>query len=281
MSSRLIPKARYLSREFLDLEYERMWSRVWQVACREEEIPNVGDYVEYTIGDESIIVVRSGTDTISALPNACLHRGTRLAEGSGHVADGSFRCPFHGWRYALDGRVIEVVDAEDFPGIPDDLALCSARAERGGGFVFVNFDAGAEPLLDFLDPLPKLFDAYHFDQMKFRSYLTTVIPANWKVVIDAFNEAYHVQTGHEQVLPWTDDVSIVYESLGNHAHYGRLPGARRKLQPSARLGLTADEFDAGEVLAGMVTNLLIRRLKTRWARTVAVSPPYCGRWPWA
>ena len=51
MSSDLIPKERYLSREFLDLEYERMWSRVWQVACREEEIPNVGDYVEYTIGD--------------------------------------------------------------------------------------------------------------------------------------------------------------------------------------------------------------------------------------
>ena len=91
--------------------------------------------------------------------------------------------------------------------------------------------------------------------MKFRSYLTTVIPANWKVVVDAFNEAYHVQTGHEQVLPWTDDVSIVYETLGNHAHYGRLPGARRKLQPSPRLGLTDDEFDAGEVLAGMVTNL--------------------------
>jgi len=51
VSSRLIPKARYLSREFLDLEYERMWSRVWQVACREEEIPNVGDYVEWSDRD--------------------------------------------------------------------------------------------------------------------------------------------------------------------------------------------------------------------------------------
>ena len=91
MSSDLIPKERYLSREFLDLEYERLWSRVWQVACREEEIPDVGDYVEYTIGDESIIIVRSGPDTITALPNACLHRGTRLADGAGHVADGSFR----------------------------------------------------------------------------------------------------------------------------------------------------------------------------------------------
>jgi phenylpropionate dioxygenase-like ring-hydroxylating dioxygenase large terminal subunit len=251
----LIPKERYLSREFLELEYERMWSRVWQVACREEEIPNVGDYVEYTIGDDSVIVVRSAADTITALPNACLHRGTRLAQGAGHVAGDSFRCPFHGWRYALDGRVVEVVDAADFDALPDDLALCTVRAERWGGFVFVNFDRDAEPLEDFLDPFPKLLGPYHFDQMKFRSYLTTVIPANWKAVVDAFNEAYHVQTGHEQVLPWTDDVSIVYEPLGTHAHYGRLPGARRKLQPSPRLGLTDEEFDEGEVLAAMVANL--------------------------
>lgn len=251
----LIPKERYLSRDFLDLEYERLWSRVWQVACREEEIPSVGDYVEYTIGDESVIIVRSGPDTISALPNACLHRGTRLADGHGHVADGSFRCPFHGWRYALDGRVLEVVDAEDFGPLPDDFAMRTVRAERWGGFVFVNFDADAEPLRDFLHPLPDLFGPYHFEEMKFRGYLTTVIPANWKAVIDAFNEAYHVQTGHEQVLPWTDDVSIVYETLGNHAHYGRLPGARRKLQPSPRLGLTPDEFDEGEVLEGMIVNL--------------------------
>jgi nitrite reductase/ring-hydroxylating ferredoxin subunit len=250
----LIPKERYLSREFLELEYERMWARAWQVACREEEIPNVGDYVEYEVGDESVIVVRSGPDTITALPNACLHRGTRLAVGAGH-ADGCFRCPFHGWRYALDGRVIEVVDAEDFESIPDDFTLSVVRAERWGGFVFVNFDRDAEPLLDFLDPYPTLLGPYHLEQMKFRSYLTTVIPANWKAVIDAFNEAYHVQTGHEQVLPWTDDVSIVYETIGNHAHYGRLPGARRKLQPSPRLGLTPDEFDEGEVLAGMVGNL--------------------------
>jgi phenylpropionate dioxygenase-like ring-hydroxylating dioxygenase large terminal subunit len=250
----LIPKERYLSREFLDLEYERLWSRVWQIACREEEIPEVGDYVEYRIGDESVLLVRSGADTITALPNACLHRGTRLADGAGHVADGSFRCPFHGWRYALDGRVVEVVDAEDFDEIPADFKMRTVRAERWGGFVFVNFDPDAAPLHEFLDPFPDLFAGYHLEQMKFRAYLTTVIPANWKASVDAFNEAYHVQTGHEQVLPWTDDVSIVYEHFATHAHYGRLAGARRVLQPSPRLGL-GDDFDEGEVLEAMVGNL--------------------------
>lgn len=255
MSDTLIPKDRYLSREFLDLEYERMWSRVWQVACREEEIPEVGDYVEYTIGDESVLVVRPAPDTITALPNVCLHRGTRLADGHGHVADHTFRCPFHGWRYALDGQVVQIIDADDFGPLPEDLALRPVRAERWGGFVFVNLDRDAPPLLDFLDPLPRHFGPYHLEQMRFRSYLTTVIPANWKAVVDAFNEAYHVQTGHEQVLPWTDDVSIVYETLGDHAHYGRLAGARRRLQPSPRLGLTDDDVDEGAILAGMVRGL--------------------------
>jgi hypothetical protein len=73
-----VPGARYTSREFFDLEMERLWPRVWQVACREEEIPNPGDFLEYTIGDQSILVVRSEQDTITAFFNACAHRGTRL-----------------------------------------------------------------------------------------------------------------------------------------------------------------------------------------------------------
>jgi phenylpropionate dioxygenase-like ring-hydroxylating dioxygenase large terminal subunit len=80
-----------------------------------------------------------------------------------------------------------------------------------------------------------------------------VLPANWKAVVDAFNEAYHVQGTHPQLLPTTDDTSIEYEQFERHAHYGRLPNARRTLRPSARLG--AVEVDEGEILAGMVETL--------------------------
>jgi hypothetical protein len=127
--------------------------------------------------------------------------------------------------------------------------------ECWGGFVFVNFDADAEPLVDYLDPLPQLLAPYHLEAMRFRGYQTTILPANWKVVVDAFNEAYHVQGTHPQLLPWTDDVSIAYEQLGIHAHYGRLPEARRQLRPSPRLGLRPDEYDEGQILAGLVGGL--------------------------
>ena len=90
-----VPPTRYTSRAYHDLEVERLWKRVWQMACREEDIPAVGDHVVYDLADLSLIVVRSGPDRIQAFHNSCLHRGTQLRPASGHADE--FRCPFHGF----------------------------------------------------------------------------------------------------------------------------------------------------------------------------------------
>jgi hypothetical protein len=150
---------------------------------------------------------------------------------------------------------VRVPDREEFAGLPPDLTLAPVRAECWGGFVFVNMDPDAEPLLDFLDPLPTLLAPYKFEDLRFRTYRSTIIHANWKAVVDAFNESYHVQGLHEQILPWTDDTSIAYEQFERHSHYGRLPGARRELRPSPRLGLQADDYDEGEILGALVAGL--------------------------
>ncbi len=251
----IVPRARYTSVQFGELEFERLWARVWQVACREEEVAEVGDFCEYLIGDQSILVVRSGPDVVRAYHNTCLHRGTRLAEGSGHFENECIRCRYHAWRYDLGGKLIEVVDPEEFAPMTQDVHLGLVRVDRWGGFVWVCFDPTAPPLLEYLEPLPRLLAPYHLDRMRIRSYLSTVLPANWKVVVDAFNEGYHVQGTHPQILPWTDDVSLDYEPLGIHSHYGRLPNARRTLRPSPRLGLAEGEYDEGEILASFVAGL--------------------------
>jgi len=251
----VVPRARYTSPHFAALERERLWNRVWQVACREEEVAEVGDFVEYLVGEQSVLVVRSAPDVVGAFHNTCLHRGTRLAEGSGHFDDACIRCRYHAWRYDLDGTLVEVVDREEFAPIPPGVRLGEVRVGCWGGFVWVCLDADAPPLLEYLDPLPTLLAPYRLDRMRLRSSLSTVLPANWKVVVDAFNEGYHVQGTHPQILPWTDDVNLAYEALGIHAHYGRLPNARRTLQPSPRLGLAEGEYDEGEILAAFVAGL--------------------------
>jgi nitrite reductase/ring-hydroxylating ferredoxin subunit len=253
----IIPKERYVSQEFFDLEMERLWPRVWQMACREEEVRNVGDYLEYIIGDQSILITRSETDTIRAFYNTCPHKGTRLAAGVGNFATGEIRCRFHAWRFELDGTNKEVVDRFDFPETMTDAEVClnQIKVGRWGGFVFINMDPDSESLESFLGPLPELLAPYGFDKMRFRSYRSVIIPANWKSALDAFNEGYHVQGTHPQLLRWTDDTNLSYGPLGKHNHMGAMGQVKHEIRPSPRLGLSPGDYDERELLAVMIDEL--------------------------
>jgi len=114
---------RYFSKDWHEAEVDHVWRKVWQVACRVEEIPEIGDYVVYDIVDDSLIVVRTAVDEIHAYYNACLHRGNALCLGTGNVR--SFRCPFHGFDFSLDGRLQYVPSRWDFKHIPKD-GFCSS-----------------------------------------------------------------------------------------------------------------------------------------------------------
>jgi nitrite reductase/ring-hydroxylating ferredoxin subunit len=253
----IIPKERYVSQEFFDLEMEKLWPRVWQMACREEEVPNVGDYLEYIIGDQSILVTRSDPDTIRAFYNTCPHRGTRLAAGVGNFATGEIRCRYHAWRFELDGTNKEVVDRFDFPASMTDAEVCLGQIKVGrwGGFVFINMDPDAESLESFLGPLPTLLAPYGFEKMRYRSYRSVIIPANWKSALDAFNEGYHVQGTHPQLLRWTDDTNMAYGPLGKHNHMGGEGTVKHEIRPSPRLGLRPGDYDERELLAVMIDEL--------------------------
>ncbi|HEY2503707.1 MAG TPA: Rieske 2Fe-2S domain-containing protein [Mycobacterium sp.] len=100
LGSEDLPVERYVSEEYARLEAERLWPKVWQMACREEEIPQVGDYHVYEIATYSILVVRVAEDQIKAYHNSCLHRGTQLKDVSGSAP--FIRCPFHGWTWNLE-----------------------------------------------------------------------------------------------------------------------------------------------------------------------------------
>ena len=109
-----VPVERYTSPEFFQLERDKLWDRVWQMACREEAIPTVGDHIVYDIAGRSYIVVRSGPSTIQAFHNVCRHRGRLLREVGG-VRSSEFRCPFHGWTFSGEGSCTKVPYAAKIP----------------------------------------------------------------------------------------------------------------------------------------------------------------------
>ena len=205
-----------MSREFAELEHERLWPRVWQIACTVDHVAAPGDWFEYRAGWISVIVVRDDDGALRAFQNVCRHRGNSLCEGSGAGLT-ELRCPFHRWAWDLAGRLREIPSRGYFGPIRDDeLALIPARVDVWGRLVFVNLDPDAAPLAEYLEGVPA--DAAWADLDAFRCAVTTTTPVacNWKVVADGFSETYHVQGIHREMLGSLDDIHATQRLWDRH-----------------------------------------------------------------
>ncbi len=197
----LIPSERYYDPAFFDLERERLWPHVWQMACRLEEIPNIGDYTEYKILDKSVIIIRS-KNGVKAFHNACRHRGVQLATGPGNCKTKGFICPFHGWRWNTEGENTfvfgkQVFSEELLDHAEIDLKPC--RIEFWAGCAFINFDDEAPSLLESLGPVAERLNARNADKLKMDWWYATILPTNWKLAMEAFQEGYHTMKTHPQL----------------------------------------------------------------------------------
>jgi phenylpropionate dioxygenase-like ring-hydroxylating dioxygenase large terminal subunit len=184
------------------LERERLWPRVWQMACREAELTAAGDYVVYDIADDSILIVRTGPgpDDLAAMYNVCQHRGRRLCDGPRGRIGKAIHCRFHGWQYAPTGELVHVHFEDDFRGCPTfdkaKLGLPRVQVARWGGWIWIHQDPAAEPLLEWLGEVPRFLDPFAPEAMRPLWWKTIVAPANWKVLVGAFIEAYHAGATH-------------------------------------------------------------------------------------
>jgi len=235
------PVARYISREFHELEVERLWMRVWQMACREEDIPDVGDTEVYDIADLSVLLVRSAPSEIKAFHNACLHRGRLLRDTGGATTE--LRCPFHGFAWNHDGSLKQIPCPWDFPHV-DEAAfrLPEVRVGTWGGFVFINLDPGCEPLEVFLGDLPDHFRRWPLEDRYKEAHVAKILRCNWKVAQEAFMEAYHVVATHPQLLPGIGDANSQYDAWGNFSRAitpNGTPSPHLSWQPSEQ-----DVFDS-------------------------------------
>lgn len=206
---------RYTSMEMHQQEIRHVFSKTWQFACREEDIPEVGDYILYEVADLSLIVVRSTEDEIKAFFNSCLHRGRKLVTENG--CKEKFRCPYHAWTWKIDGKAAFVPCKKDFHYANDEaFELPEALVDSWQGFVFVNPDANAGPLLDYLEVLPDHFKDYDLQDCYKALHVEKVVRCNWKAAMEAFMESYHVIATHPNILNFMGDCNAQYDILGDH-----------------------------------------------------------------
>ncbi len=213
-----LPLARYTDPAFHELEMERLWPNVWQWACREEHIPDPGDRYVYDVGHHSVLVVRGADMAIRAFVNSCPHRGMKFAaEGSRGVRRAHIRCPFHGMSWNLDGTLREIPCRWDFPHVTDDnFGLDEVACETWGGFVFVHMGADPPPLAEQLEVMPEHFKLWPMDDRYVALHTEKVLPANWKMAMEAFLEAFHVLETHAQAVYTAADANAQYDIFGRH-----------------------------------------------------------------
>lgn len=197
-----VPVDRFFKQEYHDLEIERVWKKSWQWACREEEIPEIGDYQLYEVANLSFIVVRTGENAFKAYWNSCPHRARRIRDCDGKRAT-ELRCMFHGWAWNIDGKIKDMPFGEDFPGTGREVSrLREVKTGVWAGFVFINPDPDAESLEDFLGEMPEHYAAMgcDFGTRWKQVHVQAELPCNWKVVQEAFIEPWHVIATHPQLL---------------------------------------------------------------------------------
>ena len=213
-----VPVERYYSQAIHDLEVERIWKRVWQMACHVDDIPEVGDYIVYDVAHLSFIVVRSAENEFKAFNNACLHRGRQLREFDGTKAT-EFRCAFHGWCWEIDGSLREIPSEWDFPEVREDVGhLREAKVGTWGGFVFINPDPDCEPFEDYLGNLPQHYERWDYPSRWKSSHVAKVTRTNWKANQEAFMEGYHIIATHPQAIALGGDgANHEYDVFGNWA----------------------------------------------------------------
>ncbi len=197
------------------LEQKRVFARSWLYGCHRNEIPEPGDYLVRTIGGESVLLIRDNDGDVRGFYNVCQHRGHPLAVTDGQT-NRVLTCPYHAWSYGLDGRLRGAPKSREVPAFcRDDVALSPVAVEVIEAFVLVNLNPTAEPVTatapSFAPALRSMAaETPSLQRAKTREF---EIRANWKIVVENFLEAYHVEfTGpaHRSLGPLIDTDTYRY-----------------------------------------------------------------------
>lgn len=227
----LIPAHIYNDAELFALEQQRLFSRVWLFVGHESEVPAPGDYVVRRVVHDSFIVARDEGGAVRVMFNMCLHRGMQICRAEMGNAS-HFRCPYHGWSYRNDGRLIglpfhaDAYGGEDGFNRKDQALLAAPSVDTYHGMIFVSLDPDAPPLREYLGDFAFYLDFY-VNQSQQGIDLTGPqrwrVKSNWKIGAENFvGDSYHTPHTHSSVV----EIGLFAEPKANKRKQGALYFAR-------------------------------------------------------
>jgi len=197
---RTLPRAYYTSEEVYCEEADRIFARRWVCVGRAEQIERPGDYFLAEVAGESLIVVRDKQETPRAFFNVCRHRGTRLCENTAGRLNGTIQCPYHGWTYGLDGRLLGAPHMSETEGFDTaDFPLHAAALGAWDGFLFVSLEPPPAAIEAVLAPIAGKFAAWRLAELRPFRRIEYDVRANWKLFFQNFSECYHCPRIHPEL----------------------------------------------------------------------------------
>ena len=223
---RTLPGAYYAAPDLFEVEKERIFARRWVCVGRADRISASGDFFLAQVAGESVIVLREAGG-LRAFFNVCRHRGTRLCEETSGRLNGTITCPYHGWTYALDGRLLGAPHMGDVPGFDkSELPLHGARLAEWEGLLFIHLQPQAAALESEMAPLASKFTAWRLGELRAVHRIEYDVRANWKLFFQNFSECYHCPRIHPELTRLSH-----YRSGANDLTEGPILGGYMTVDP--------------------------------------------------
>ena len=213
--------AGYFSQRLYDLEMRVAFGSSWVFVGDLSQLREPGDFITETVGYEPVMVLRGRDGQLRAFANVCPHRASTLVEGSGNCGR-RLVCPYHGWTFELDGRLVAIPHQRGFAEPVDRGAhgLREVTVDAWEQFVFVNVSGDAPPLLDWMHPLPEQLAGHNLRAATKVYELDDQVNANWKVMMDNAFCDYHLEFVHANSLGRYADPASIREDIWDYT--GRL-----------------------------------------------------------